>query len=760
MGAASGSLTVNLSSYNFNTAHLKVLDKGLSYVPTPKYLPVSTIIESKDRLIRNIKLKSYFSNSNKPYEQKIKTFTNPSTWTPSNYLIPHSILNTINKINRTTDLLIGESEVRSLKTGKNIKLNERNNLSYDEFKALNEFKNNSNIILKPADKGGATVIMDVENYKAEAYRQLLDTNYYMKLNGPIFQLNIPKIRHILDSMKTDGFITTEQLKFLSGPEEPRPRLFYLLPKIHKDINKWTIPNKMPEGRPIVSDVNSESYRVSQYIESFLTPLSVLHPSYIKNSYDFVSKIRNKALPGNCFIVTGDVSALYTNMLHDRTIQCVKEIFHKYPDYKRPDKHILNLLELILKNNDFKFNNEYFLQTCGTPMGKVMGPALANLYLIDFDYKAMHGFKIKPLLFFRYLDDIFFIWTGTLADLKEYENYLNSLIPGIKLNLTYSETSCNFLDVNVYKKITGDASILQTKVYFKDTDTHQLLHVDSFHPKHTTRGILKSQFLRFKRISSSWEDYLHSSKILFHNLHKRGYSLSLMWDTMKSIWFREEIDKQTIPDCISQAEPLPIILPYNSAGIILAKQYKNILKENTFFDKFKLINSYMMHNNLRKMLIRSELKNNVTQTISIKSFSMCKHPNCVTCKLHIVQESCSAFTSSYYGSSFSVNANTNCRSRNIIYLITCNKCNKQYVGETGRSLGERLSNHRSCIRYNRYNAVGIHFNSFNHSIEDLKVMTIEKIADDENQLTVRKNREIYWQNKLGTLYPVGLNNLPL
>jgi len=29
-------------------------------------------------------------------------------------------------------------------------------------------------------------------------------------------------------------------------------------------------------------------------------------------------------------------------------------------------------------------------------------------------------------------------------------------------------------------------ILKTRVYFKPTDTHQLLHATSFHPKHTTR----------------------------------------------------------------------------------------------------------------------------------------------------------------------------------------------------------------------------------------------------------------------------------
>jgi len=58
-------------------------------------------------------------------------------------------------------------------------------------------------------------------------------------------------------------------------------------------------------------------------------------------------------------------------------------------------------------------------------------------------------------------------------------------------------------------------IITPKIFFKNTDTHQLLHASSHHPKHTTKGILKSQFIRFKRISSIRFDYDKSCSILFN-----------------------------------------------------------------------------------------------------------------------------------------------------------------------------------------------------------------------------------------------------
>ena len=49
------------------------------------------------------------------------------------------------------------------------------NLSKAEYRAIKELSNNTNIIIKPADKGGAVVILDKKDYLAEGYKQLSDT---------------------------------------------------------------------------------------------------------------------------------------------------------------------------------------------------------------------------------------------------------------------------------------------------------------------------------------------------------------------------------------------------------------------------------------------------------------------------------------------------------------------------------------------------------------------------------------------------------
>lgn len=734
-----------------------MLRKGLTFIPTPKLLPISHILENKNKLIRNIKIKCAFSHKiDNNFDNKKKLFIEKSKWTPSNTQLFRNdslatALDIINKIETCTNNIIKSHETCEKYSQEFVILKEKLNLTSKEFSAINKLKNNTNLTIKPADKGGSLVLMQTEHYLYEAQRQLNDKNYYKKLTRPIYPDNKIKIHNILTRMYRDGFISDKQLQYLSGPTDPRPRRFYILPKIHKKPDTWTIPNKMPQGRPIVSDINSESYRISEYVESFLQPLACKHASYIKNSQDFIEKIKNYSINKNTYLVTGDVTSLYTNMKHNFTISSIEKVFNKYPDLNRPSNYIVELLKLILENNDFEFNDEIYLQTCGCPMGKVIGPSAANIYLLDFDEAAMSGFAVKPLLFFRYLDDVFFLWNDSLDKLKEYETFLNNLIPGITITLEASLISANFLDITIYKKQYDNLCTLATKIFVKPTDTQNLLHTLSFHPKHTTKGILKSQLIRYKRISSTWEDYIGAARTLFHNLGNRGYSWSHMWNQLKDIWFNyiDNYDKTNKSNNI-----FPIVINYDKVGMELGRQYKSILSNCGIFNNFKPILAYKNHRNLNKMLIRSIVcnKNNINQVFFSKK---CTKTNCKACN-HIVE--CSTFYSNHNSNKiYKIKHNFTCKTRNIIYLITCNKCRKQYVGQSSRPLADRINNHLSCIRTHKQTPISIHFNLPNHSINDLKIHAIDHITTNYNISDLLNTKETYWQNTLMTMFPHGLNH---
>uniref|UniRef100_A0AAR2JWK9 Uncharacterized protein n=1 Tax=Pygocentrus nattereri TaxID=42514 RepID=A0AAR2JWK9_PYGNA len=142
---------------------------------------------------------------------------------------------------------------------------------------------NKCIVIKPADKGSITVIMDRNQYVKEANRQLNNPQYYQKLDKPIFPQTSEGIRKSLDSLLSAGYINKKQINYLMGDNPPRPRQFYLLPKIHKAKETWPT-EYMPPGRPIVSDCGSESYKIAEYLDYYLNPLSTKHATIINLTF--------------------------------------------------------------------------------------------------------------------------------------------------------------------------------------------------------------------------------------------------------------------------------------------------------------------------------------------------------------------------------------------------------------------------------------------------------------------------------------------
>ena len=132
--------------------------------------------------------------------------------------------------------------------------------------ALLILSKNRDIVLKKVDKGSITVGMDRSTYLQEGHRQLNNPQHYRKLDQPIYMEKAKKITEILRLMLYKKIITNRQFGYLCPPDEPRPRRFYILPKIHKPPSEWTIPSKMSKGRPIISDCNSVSENAGEYID--------------------------------------------------------------------------------------------------------------------------------------------------------------------------------------------------------------------------------------------------------------------------------------------------------------------------------------------------------------------------------------------------------------------------------------------------------------------------------------------------------------
>ena len=162
------------------------------------------------------------------------------------------------------------------------------------------------------------------------------------------------------------------------------------------------------------------------------------------------------------------------------------------------------------------------------MGKKFAPNYANIFLALWETGALSKSPLQPDIYLRFLDDIFLVWSHSEEEFWTFFDTLNNHHPTIKLKATIHKESVDFLDVTIFKGARFSAEgQLDTKVYFKPTDTHELLHKVSYHPKHTFKGILKSQIIRFHRICNNKSDFEQACTTLFRVLRRRGYSKRLL-----------------------------------------------------------------------------------------------------------------------------------------------------------------------------------------------------------------------------------------
>ena len=109
-------------------------------------------------------------------------------------------------------------------------------------------------------------------------------------------------------------------------------------------------------------------------------------------------------------------------------------------------------------------------------------------------------------------------------LKHFISFCNSYSTNqnmkskISFEADYSMSHVYFLDT----KVKFNAHTLATELYSKPSASFQYLHRTSFHPPHTFRSILKSQFIQIQRICTDINDYWNHSQQFITFLKSRGF----------------------------------------------------------------------------------------------------------------------------------------------------------------------------------------------------------------------------------------------
>ena len=128
---------------------------------------------------------------------------------------------------------------------------------------------------------------------------------------------------------------------------------------------------------------------------------------------------------NSLLVTLDVTSLYTNISNEEGLRATFRKLLRDPTARKIRPHIMKLMMLVLSNTNFTFNGEHFLQVGGTSMGTGFAPSYANIFMAWLEEEAINNYPMKPLIWKRFIDDVFCIWTHGKMNLTDLWNILTN-----------------------------------------------------------------------------------------------------------------------------------------------------------------------------------------------------------------------------------------------------------------------------------------------------------------------------------------------
>lgn len=157
------------------------------------------------------------------------------------------------------------------------------------------------VVYVKADKSNNVVIIDKTDYNERVEKLITECKYRESNRNPLKKM-IRETNSLRQKIKKVFSDRVCRALLVSNPTLPK---LYALPKTHKTGNKM---------RPIVSNINAPTYKLAKWLVSEFKKLPQFESLSVKNSLEFVEKIKDLELSGNEIMISFDVSRYFQAFL--------------------------------------------------------------------------------------------------------------------------------------------------------------------------------------------------------------------------------------------------------------------------------------------------------------------------------------------------------------------------------------------------------------------------------------------------------------
>ena len=149
---------------------------------------------------------------------------------------------------------------------------------------------------------------------------------------------------------------------------------------------------------------------------------------VKNSIDFIDRIKDVVIEEDDVLVSFDVVSLFTSVPVDCVTNCIFDLI--VVDDSLPTRTQLNAhdiktgLKICFNSTVFSFQNGLCRQTFGTPMESCITPIVVDIFMEHIEKVALTIFHTPPKLWLRYVDDTFCV--RKKEHMTEFYQHINSV----------------------------------------------------------------------------------------------------------------------------------------------------------------------------------------------------------------------------------------------------------------------------------------------------------------------------------------------
>jgi hypothetical protein len=512
-----------------------LLGLGSKFIPTPKFTcGEKNLAPSLARFERDFYIKVMYAVeapveefSSDPDKQRSKLYVK-SKWNPTECDVPNwAVLRLSRFFNRVKRLFKRRRATSNL-------------LPYQE-RLMELLLNDPDLLFPSADKGLGPCAVKRDQYiedclvhlqNESCYRIISDTDaalasdlledeieaWLKKYKNNVEPMHRRYIKQHMDSVRKSPF-----------------GQFYILYKIHKGLDK----NGRWSTRPVCSDVTSLTHGLGKWVNEMLTPVQKAQPSYFQDSFELKKILEEIELPPNALLFTADATAMYTNIKTDPAIEELSSYLHENKhrkEFNYPCEALIEAINIVFRNNFFKFGDITCQQISGTAMGTPPAPPYATITFGQHENKLIPQWTHAVGFYKRFIDDVFGIWYVN-PDLDLNTKLWNDFVTemngwhGMEWIFKGPCSSVNFMDLT----ITCEGNRLKTTVFEKKQNLYLYIPPHSSHPKGVLTGLVFGQVLRLRRLCSNASDADEKVKQFFERLRHRGHSE----ESLKPIFARAE-----------------------------------------------------------------------------------------------------------------------------------------------------------------------------------------------------------------------------